>query len=1145
MSEETIRGRVEADVSGYRRGMDEAARATDGFRRQAESGARGLTTLDAVLGGLGRSLPIVSGGVAGVALAAVGLARSAASTAAEIGRIADEVGISAEEMSRYRYAAKIAGVENDALKGGLVALQRAIEADSAALRAMGVETRDATGKARELLPVFAEVAEKFKGYASGAGEAALGTALFERDFSALQPLLERGAAGLRELTDEADTFGTVVDDEAADAARQFEEDLKRLQGALPGLAQELAGPVVKALGDVIEEFNAARRAGLSFLEMTSGVLLGGLADPTKSLQDKIAERRSEIEEIRGGSWASNSLMEVLNPEGSIGQLEKEIAYLENLVALQQRAAETAGARGEASTDAGRAAADAAAVALEAEKAAERERERAARERSRLAAAATREAQRAAEENLRKMASMDRFIEQIAEKELGAAEAVVKSLDAQARSLEDQIDLYGMTEAQIALVNARRAEERLEIAKQNGESPRLLAALEREVELRREIAGAAGTIEARKASAAAAEQAAQDWQRTADAIEDALIDALMEGGKSGAEYIEGLFRSMVLRPIVQALVQPIAGGITSAMGFGAPGAGGAGGSLLSMASNISSLSNLTNLGSLGSSIGMMGGSFGAGTTMTATQLGNLANAGLVSPGAAAAGWGAANLGPGFAAYGLGQKYGVLGGVAGGVGTSALVGGVGGLASGAGFGAGATGALAGLGPAGWATIAVGAILGSIMGNKKPSDKSSWATVDPTSGKVSDIGSMTGKKDPGADQRDQTAALAAAVGQFATQAGVESALRVMIGQRDGIRLEMTEGWQTPTGTASNGGGANLLNYGNDLQASFAAMLDDLVDEGTLPQETIDRWRSAKSNADATARDAGELIDVLALINQGLTDTEILRADLLQLEGESLAQAAARMESLSSALDPLSADEAWAKATRALSDEFSKLGSEVPRTSAEFGRLLTSLDVTTDAGQETYRAMMDLAPAFMSLASAVEEVFSSISQTTAASVRDIEMAMLDNAGKYAYLDGEIDRLLGEIQTAYDPGTIQALFEQANSKMMEAWRLLDIKSMSGDEQQRVQSSFIDRFYELEALAQARLSVAPVDDAAERQAASADKAAAALDAAADRLLAATSGLGAEAAAGIREAAGDLRAAASNIQVTVRVAGGSEVGYANT
>ena len=41
MSDEIIKGRVEADVSGYKRGMGEAARATDGFRRQAETAARG------------------------------------------------------------------------------------------------------------------------------------------------------------------------------------------------------------------------------------------------------------------------------------------------------------------------------------------------------------------------------------------------------------------------------------------------------------------------------------------------------------------------------------------------------------------------------------------------------------------------------------------------------------------------------------------------------------------------------------------------------------------------------------------------------------------------------------------------------------------------------------------------------------------------------------------------------------------------------------------------------------------------------------------------------------------------------------------------------------------------------------------------
>lgn len=50
MSDEIIRGRVEADISGYKRGMQEAGKATEDFRRQAETGARGAGALGQTLG---------------------------------------------------------------------------------------------------------------------------------------------------------------------------------------------------------------------------------------------------------------------------------------------------------------------------------------------------------------------------------------------------------------------------------------------------------------------------------------------------------------------------------------------------------------------------------------------------------------------------------------------------------------------------------------------------------------------------------------------------------------------------------------------------------------------------------------------------------------------------------------------------------------------------------------------------------------------------------------------------------------------------------------------------------------------------------------------------------------------------------------
>lgn len=1097
MSDETIRGRVEADVSGYRRGMDEAARATEGFRRQAETSARGLTTLDAVLGGLGRSLPIVSGGVAGVALAAVGLARNAASTAAEIGRVAEEVGISAEALSRYRYAAKIAGVENNALNDGLVALQRAIEGDSAALRAMGVATRDAAGQQRPMAAVLAEVADRFQGYTNGASEAKLGHDVFGKSFGELQPLLERGAAGLRELTDEADTFGTVVDDEAAAAARQFEEDLSRLQGMLPALTQELAGPVVQAVGEVAQEFMAARRAGMNFFEMMSGTLFNGMADPTKSLQERIAERRAEIEEIRGGSWTSNSLMEVLNPEGSIAQLEKEIAWLEDLERVQRTAADAAAARGQAAQEAGRQSADAAAAALKAEEDAEKARERGERARARAAAAAARESQRAAEQAARNAAALDDLIDKIDREALIEAEKSVRSyhdawathlgaLDGQARALEEQVELFGLTEAQIAAVTLRRSEETLAVARANGVAPDYLAALEREVELRRQIAGAAGTLDAQRANAEAAQEAAREWERTSQEIEGAIYDAIVSGGADAGEVLERTFKALVLRPIVQPIAQAAAGMVTGALGLGAPGAGGSGGGSTGLPPGLGG-------GMLGNAALWAGGALGAGT---------MAGGFLTGMGTA-----------------MVSGAGTLGTMSAG---ASLMGTAGGGAAGAGMMAGA--ALPWIGGA----LALANALGAFKG---PSYHSGAAV----SYGADDVSALLGHKQAVGDTRvwggfsevdgnggkvyaDALTALA----RGATDT-VEAALKAF-GAGGSVSAYAAFG---ADGDDASRGALRLYDEAGKL---LAANSDQLLRGAKYAKDPQKGFEQYGADAGRVVRDALIAADLPAWVDDVIGSLG---------DGVSVEQLSAVIGELSNFADQAADDTSlWQRATRSLHEEFASLGVEMPRTKAEFHALIQS---SGDLGAELFA----LAPAFYELSAAVDAAFASISTTTAASVRDIEMALLDNEGKYAYLDGEIDRLLGEIQTAYDPGTIQALFEQANSKMMESWRLLDLNSMGDAEQKRVQSSFIDRFYELEALAQARLSVAPVDDAAERQAASADKAAAALDAAADRLLAATSGLGAEAAAGIREAAGDLRAAASNIQVTVRVAGGSEVGYANT
>jgi len=198
----------------------------------------------------------------------------------------------------------------------------------------------------------------------------------------------------------------------------------------------------------------------------------------------------------------------------------------------------------------------------------------------------------------------------------------------------------------------------------------------------------------------------EWRRTTDQIGQSLSDALMQGGKSAWEYIKGLFRSMVLRPVIQAIVNPIAGAFAGAMGFsgaasagtGAAGAGGMAGvggigGLLGAASTLLNGSVVNTLAmqimnsTVGQALGLstvqnIGGNLVAGPTGMGSMLGS----------------GLGMLGNGFLGYGLSK------GLSGGYSAGGAVNTIAGIAS----------AIPGIGP-----IAglVGGLVNRAFGRKAP--------------------------------------------------------------------------------------------------------------------------------------------------------------------------------------------------------------------------------------------------------------------------------------------------------------------------------------------------------------------------------------------------------------------------------------------
>lgn len=225
--------------------------------------------------------------------------------------------------------------------------------------------------------------------------------------------------------------------------------------------------------------------------------------------------------------------------------------------------------------------------------------------------------------------------------------------------------YSLAQA-IELVTIARLEEKRDGLLGNEEA---YLAVQKEIDARKELVGLIGAKEARKAAEDSAKDAAREWDRAAADINRSLTDALLRGFESGKDFaknlrdtIKNMFSTLVLRPIVSAVVNPVAGAITGALGLaGAANAGtSALGAIGSAASGASFLGNAAGLlGGAGTAAG-----YGFSALMSGNGLGALSGGlGMLTSGGPAA----------IMAQGAGMIAGVLGPIALGIGAlTAIIG-----------------------------------------------------------------------------------------------------------------------------------------------------------------------------------------------------------------------------------------------------------------------------------------------------------------------------------------------------------------------------------------------------------------------------------------------------------------------------------------
>lgn len=340
--------------------------AVDRTRQAFEGAKKNLAQLD----GLASSISVRFGTLgAAIATALTGASlKGAVDLGDQLNKLGQRTGVGVEQLSALAYAGKLSDVSIEDLAVAFKNLGNfVVEAAGgnqqaiATFRKLGVEIKDTSGAIRSTDDILGDVAESFSGYEGGAEKAALATALFKKNGESLIPFLNQGRDGLREMRTEAEKLGVVYGRDLAQASENFNDNLTRMEQALNGAKIALLGEFLPGLVRLTNELIAGRKAFGSFFSALYAI--GVKTAPFATYEEGAKVAREEVDRLvasldkikgkgtpapviteggaalvgprqRGGAGATKAIEEQLD------EARKRLTYFEELIKLEQKAADT-------------------------------------------------------------------------------------------------------------------------------------------------------------------------------------------------------------------------------------------------------------------------------------------------------------------------------------------------------------------------------------------------------------------------------------------------------------------------------------------------------------------------------------------------------------------------------------------------------------------------------------------------------------------------------------------------------------------------------------------------------------------------------------------------------------------------------------
>jgi hypothetical protein len=185
-----------------------------------------------------------------------------ADKADEISRTSRALGVSAENLQKLRYAAKMTDVPTEALTTAFRkmnvnlgelhtrqgALYERLKRTNPALAVQLYNTRD-SGKA------FNVLVDAIKHTGNAQERAALAQAAFGRGGQELLPLIMKGTVEIGKMGDQAERLGLVMSEETAAAGEKLHQSLLHISAVGQGILNRVLGKIVEKLAPIVDKIS--------------------------------------------------------------------------------------------------------------------------------------------------------------------------------------------------------------------------------------------------------------------------------------------------------------------------------------------------------------------------------------------------------------------------------------------------------------------------------------------------------------------------------------------------------------------------------------------------------------------------------------------------------------------------------------------------------------------------------------------------------------------------------------------------------------------------------------------------------------------------------------------------------------------------